>query len=115
MKPLRETERRALRELLADDDPRALALLEEQFARMGEPGCEFLEAVCEAGNPAAKRGAQQILDTIRERKARGGWEQFCKECTNDCNLEDGCWWLARTRYWHLDVPRYRARLDEMAQ
>ena len=115
MKTFRESEQRALRELLADDDPQVLSLLGEQFASMGEAGCEFLEGVCVGSNLAARRGAQRILDGLRESRSRQAFEEFCDRPAEDCDLEEGCWRLARTRYWHLDVDRYRARLDEMAR
>lgn len=115
MKTLRDADRQALVKLLSDDDPHVLGLLEQKFVEMGADAMTFLESVAREGETAARRGAAQILDTIRERETCDGFARFCAHCGSQFDLETAGWLLAKTRYPTLDEAPYRARLDQMAR
>jgi regulator of sirC expression with transglutaminase-like and TPR domain len=101
--------------LLADDDAAALQLLGEQLGRAGTEGRAFLESVATGNSGDARRGAQWILRSLREREAQEAFAGFCASREGAVSLEAGCWLLARTRYPEFDQPAYEARLDEMAR
>jgi regulator of sirC expression with transglutaminase-like and TPR domain len=111
---LRDTEKQALLKLLADEDVRVLELLEEKFIEMGSEGLAFLESTSREAEPLARRGATQILHTIRERDTFEAFGRFCAMRGSKFDLESGCFLLARTRYPELDETPYVARLDQMA-
>lgn len=115
MGTLRDNDRLALLKLLADDDATVLRLLEEQFTDMGTDARAFLESVAGGTASDAKRGAQWILRTMREREAHEAFAQFCATCGSTADLEAGCWLLARTRYPELNQAAYEVRLDELAR
>ncbi len=115
MKELGDNDRRALVKLLADDDPRVRQLLEEQFMEMGERALLFLESTARDGEPAPRRGAQQILQVIRERESLAAFARFCGSCGSHFDLEIACWQLAKTRYPTLHEAPYHARLEQMAK
>jgi regulator of sirC expression with transglutaminase-like and TPR domain len=90
-------------------------LLGEQLNEIGTDGRAFLESVATGTTGEAKRGAQWILQTLREREANEAFARFCATCDGTVSLEAGCWLLARTRYPELDKAAYQVRLDEMAR
>ena len=115
MSALRDADRQALLKLLADDDATVLHLLGEQFHEMGNEGRTFLEAVAHNAASDARRGAQSILQTLREREAHEAFANFCSATVHSIDLEAGCWLLARTRYPDLDQRAYEARLEGLAR
>ncbi len=115
MSALRDADRQALLKLLADDDATVLHLLGEKFHEMGNEGRTFLEAVAQDAASNARRGAQSILQTLREREAHEAFADFCSATDRSTDLEAGCWLLARTRYPDLDHRAYEARLDGLAR
>lgn len=115
MSVLRDGDRLALVKLLADDDASVLRLLEEKFGQMGPEGRSFLESVAHGSDLEARRGAEGILRTLREREAHEHFARFCATTGSTADLEAGSWLLARTRYPELDEAAYVARLDELAR
>jgi regulator of sirC expression with transglutaminase-like and TPR domain len=114
MSVLREADRLALVKLLADEDATVLRLLEERFAVMGPDGQAFLRDILNGPDADARRGAQSILQSLREREASEGFCRFAATCSAPSDLETGFWLLAKTRYPDLDANAYHARLDELA-
>lgn len=111
---LREADRLALVKLLADEDATVLRLLEERFAVMGPDGQAFLRDILNGPNPDARRGAESILQSLRERDAAEAFCRFAATCNEPTDLETGCWLLAKTRYPDVEESAYHARLDELA-
>ena len=102
-KELSEKDKEALIQLLSDDDPSAIRLLEEAFVARGEACLSLLSRVIGEGSPTARNNAKTILRTIRRNTAIQRFSEFCIHGTD---LETGTFMLAETRYPNLKRERY---------
>ncbi len=101
-------------QLLSDDDPRVLTLLEEKFLDAGEDGISILEEASHSADNLTRQNAATLLGKIRVGDAVHDFEKFCASVEPNLDLEKACVLLARTRDASWDEAQCRKELDDIA-
>jgi regulator of sirC expression with transglutaminase-like and TPR domain len=114
MKQLTESQKRALMQLLGDDDPVVQSSLQEKFLSSGEEGISILEEASRSNDNLTRQNAATLLGRIRVAHAVRDFEKFCASAELNLDLEKACVLLARTRDASWDEAQCRRELDEIA-
>ena len=108
-------QKRAVLQLLGDDDPVTVALVKEQLTLRGEEEIDGLRELLATANSAdSARAAKQLSEIIRvieERKAGDVFGEMCANFGEHGDLESAAWDLARAFLPGEDFTVQRELLD----
>ena len=102
----------ALIQLLQEEDER-LEIVRQKLIEIGAPARPLLQRSAEQGAPLISERAGQVLESIRLEEMDKEWQVYVRK--EPCPLEEGVFLLARFEDPHLNIERYRRRLDQMAE
>ena len=112
---LKLPQRRAVLQLLGDDDPVTVALVKEQLTMHGEEEIDGLRDLLASANSAdSARAAKQLREIIRvieERKAGDVFGEVCANFGEHGDIEEAAWDLARAFLPGEDFTEQRELLD----
>src|SRR3954465_14025147 len=110
-KALSERQRKALINLLSDEDPAIYQTVREKILSFGDQAREWLRAYRLSGDPVLRRRAREIVRHFDRQEADTWFLAFCLKHGEEFNREEGAWLLALTQYPDINVEAYRALLD----
>src|SRR6185369_16042154 len=113
-KALSESQRKALINLLGDDDPAIYQTVREKILSFGDEAGEWLRPHRLSDDPLLRRRAQEIIRHFDRQEADTWFLAFCLKHGEDFDLEEGAWLLALTEYPDINIEAYRALLDSYA-
>ena len=113
-KELSESQRKALVNLLGDDDPAIYQTVREKILSFGENAGEWLRPYRLSNDPIVRRRAREIVRYFDRQEADTWFLAFCLKHGEEFDLEEGVWLLAMTEYPDINVEAYRALLDNFA-
>src|SRR6185312_1491386 len=113
-KELSESQRKALVNLLGDDDPAIYQTVREKILSFGEDAGEWLRPYRLSDDPVLRRRAREIVQHFDRQEADTWFLAFCLKHGEEFDLEEGIWLLALTEYPDINVEAYRALLDNFA-
>jgi regulator of sirC expression with transglutaminase-like and TPR domain len=109
-----ESQRAALINLLADDDPDIYHAIRDKILSFGETARDWLRPHALSGDPLLRRRVQEIIRHFDRQAADNRFLSFCLRQGEDCDLEQGAWLLAQTQYPEINTEAYSALLDNFA-
>jgi regulator of sirC expression with transglutaminase-like and TPR domain len=112
---LPESQRRALINLLADDDPAIYRTVREKILSFGEDAADWLRPHQLSSDPVLRRRTREIVQHFDKQEADTWFLAFCLKHGEEFDLEEGVWLLALTQYPDINVEAYRALLDGYAE
>jgi regulator of sirC expression with transglutaminase-like and TPR domain len=114
VKELSESQRKALINLLGDDDPAIYRTVREKIMSFGGEAGEWLRPHRLSSDPLLRRRAREIVQHFDRQEADTWFLAFCLKHGEEFDLEEGVWLLALTQYPDINVEAYRALLDNFA-
>src|ERR1051325_5564051 len=111
---LPESQRRALINLLADEDPAVYRTVREKILSFGEEAGDWLRPHQLSSDPVLRRRAREIVQHFDKQEADTWLLAFCLKHGEEFDLEEGVWLLALTQYPDINVEAYRALLADYA-
>lgn len=110
-----ESQRVALINLLADDDPAVYHTVRDKILSCGESACDWLRPHTLSSDHLLRRRIQEIIRHFDRQLADNRFLSFCLKQGEDCDLEEGSWLLAQTQYTEINTEAYSALLDNFAE
>jgi len=111
---LSESQRAALLNLLADDDPAVYRSIRQKILSIGPAAAEWLRPHTLSRDPALRRRAQELVLRFDRQTTDNLFLGFCLKHGEELDLEEGAWLLAQTQYPDINVAGYEALLDSFA-
>jgi regulator of sirC expression with transglutaminase-like and TPR domain len=111
---LSDSQRTALLTLLADEDPSIFHTVRDRILAQGPTATDWLRPHTLSRDPALRRRTQDIVVHFDRMEADNRFLAFCLQQGQDCDLEQGAWLLAQTRFPDINVEGYKAMLDSYA-
>lgn len=108
---LRESQKAALINLLADEDPAVHEVVREKILSLGPITRPWLQPHALSSDPLLRRRTQALIRHFDRQAADDAFLGFCLRSGEDFELEEGAWLLARTQYPEINVVAYQALLD----
>jgi regulator of sirC expression with transglutaminase-like and TPR domain len=112
---LTDSQKAALLTLLTDEDPQVHQTVRAHIVACGPATRTWLQPHALSPDPVMRRRVADILHHLARQEADNDFLSFCLRHGEDCDLEEGAWLLARTRYPEINVAAYRALLDSYAE
>src|SRR5438093_10806165 len=103
---LSESQRTALLNLLADDDPAIYRTVRAKFLSFGPQAADWLRPHVLSREPALRRRAQEIVLHFDRQAADDRCMGFCLKSANDFHLDQGACLRAPAQYRHLNPQAY---------
>jgi regulator of sirC expression with transglutaminase-like and TPR domain len=114
MKPITESQLRALFRLLSDEDEKIAKLVSQQILKVGEPAIPLLEQTAAEDSLIGDR-ARAVLAVLQFKELEEAFLDFSSKEDADLNLEEGAFLIARFGYPQIKATSYQALLDGMAK
>jgi regulator of sirC expression with transglutaminase-like and TPR domain len=111
---MRESQKAALINLLADEDSSVYQAVRGKFLSLGTATRDWLHPHVLSSNPLLRRRAQEIIRHFDRQTADDRFLSFCLKQGEDFDLEEAAWLLARTQYPEINAEAYQALLDGFA-
>src|SRR5262249_30150755 len=111
---LPESQRAALLNLLADEDPAIYETVRARILSFGPKASQWLQAYRLSNDPLLRRRSQEIVLYFERQAADNRFLGFCLKHGQELDLEQGAWLLAQTQYPDINVEAYTALLDDIA-
>jgi regulator of sirC expression with transglutaminase-like and TPR domain len=108
---LRESQKAALINLLADEDPTVHQAVRQKILSLGPITRLWLQPHTLSSDPLLRRRTQELIRHFDRQAADNAFLGFCLRHGEDFDLEEGAWLLARTEYPEINVVAYQALLD----
>jgi regulator of sirC expression with transglutaminase-like and TPR domain len=108
---LSESQRAALLNLLADDDPAIYRTVREKILSYGPQAADWLRPQRLSNDPTLRRRAVEIMLHFDRQAADNRFLAFCLKHGEEFDLEQGAWLLAQTQYPDINTEGYGALLD----
>ncbi len=112
---LPESQRAALINLLADEDPQIYRAVRKKILSYGQQAVEWLRPYTLSREPVLRRHAKELVLYFDRHTADNRFLSFCLKQGEDLDLEQGAWLLAQTQYPGINVQGYQAMLDIFAR
>ena len=113
-KPLNESQRTALIQLLGDEDPAVYQAVRDKLLSCGSESAEWLRGHMLSDDPALRRRARDIVLHFDRQAADNAFLAFCLGHGEEFDLEAGTLLLAKTKYPDINAEAYHALLDGYA-
>lgn len=104
---------RALIRLLADSDPKVVALARGRLANLPE-AVPLLEEASRAQDAIVRGRTRLLLDDIRFRQLSDAFARFADQADDETDLKEGAMLVARYGYPDVDAAGCSDQLDEIA-
>ena len=104
---------RSLISLLDDDDPQVYVSVRKKLLDYGEAALPFFPKDMQLENTAKKR-VTEIRDIINRSVFKNEFKSLKRTDTNDIDLEDGIFLIARQRYPDVSMKPYVEQLNQFA-
>ena len=112
---LRESQKAALINLLADEDPTVHEAVRQKILSLGPVTRPWLQPHALSNDPLLRRRTQELIRHFDRQTADNAFLGFCLRNGEDFDLEEGAWLLARTQYPEINVVAYQALLDHLVE
>ena len=112
--PLADSQKKALINLLGDDDQAVFQTVHQKILSCGPAASEWLRPHTLSNDPLLRRRAQAIIDHFARQIADDTFLAFCLNQGEDFDLEAGAFLLARTQFPDINTEGYGALLDSFA-
>jgi regulator of sirC expression with transglutaminase-like and TPR domain len=110
----REAEKKALVNLLADEDPKVYQTIRTRIISYGPSATRWLQPYTLSSDPAVRRRAGEIIQYFSKQIADNRFIAFCLNQSQELDVEEGSLLLAQTQYPDINPLAYRAVLDSYA-
>lgn len=111
---LPESQRTALIQLLADDDPAVHRTIRQTLLSYGQVACAWLQPYTLSNDPVIRRRVRDIVQCLSRAEADEQFLSYCLNSGEDLNLEEATGLLAQTRYPEINIEGYIALYDAWA-
>ncbi|WP_324716633.1 transglutaminase-like domain-containing protein [Carboxydochorda subterranea] len=111
---LTASELQALVRLLGDDDERTVKVARQRLMEAGEAAVRWLVAAANEADPMVRGRARLLLDDLRFQGLKDRLTLLVRRGSDEFDLEEGLFVVARSRYPDLDEAPYRERLRAMS-
>lgn len=108
---LRESQKAALINLLADEDPAVHEVVRRKILSLGPDTRRWLQPHTLSSDPLLRRRTAALIRHFDRQAADDAFLGFCLSHGEEFDLEEGAWLLARTQYPEINVIAYQALLD----
>jgi regulator of sirC expression with transglutaminase-like and TPR domain len=108
---LPESQKAALINLLADEDPTVHEAVRRKILSLGPVTRLWLQPHTLSSDPLLRRRAAELIRHFDRQAADDTFLGFCLRNGEEFDLEEGAWLLARTQYPEINVIAYQALLD----
>ena len=108
---LRDSQKAALINLLADEDATVYHAVREKILSQGALARPWLQPHVLSSDPLLRRRTQEIIRHFDRQTADNAFLAFCLGHGESFDLEEGAWLLARTQFPEINVEAYQALLD----
>jgi regulator of sirC expression with transglutaminase-like and TPR domain len=106
--------RQALIKLLADEDPSVYQTVRAKILSNGVEAVKWLKPSTLSSDPVLRRRAIEIIQVMSRREADNRFVGFCLNQSEELDVEEGAFLLARTQYPEINVLAYQALFDSYA-
>lgn len=114
MKPITDSQLRALFKLLSDDDEKIAKLVSQQILQVGEPAIPLLEQTAAEDSLIGDR-ARAVLAVLQFEELKEAFRNFSARDDAGLDLEEGAFLIAHFGYPQMNPTNYQALLDGMAK
>lgn len=108
---LRDSQKAALINLLADEDPTVHEAVRSKILSLGPIARPWLQPHTLSSDPLLRRRSQELIRHFDRQSADNAFVGFCLRHGEDFDMEEGAWLLARTQYPDINIEAYQALLD----
>lgn len=108
---LRESQKAALINLLADEDPGVHQAVREKIISIGPITRKWLQPHALSSDPILRRRTVELIRHFDRQTADNDFVSFLLSHGEDFDLEEAAWLLARTQYPDINIEAYQALLD----
>jgi len=109
-----ESERKALLNLLSDEDSRVHHAVRSKILGYGYAATRWLQPCAWSSDPVLRRRALEIINFLSRQAADNRFLAFCLNQREDLDIEEGALLLAQTQYPEINTLAYRALFDSYA-
>lgn len=113
-KELSESQKKALLNLLGDEDPTVYLSVRAKILSVGREAGDWLRPYRLSSDPVLRRHAKEIIRHFDRQEADTWFLAFCLKHGEEFDIEEGAWLLALTGYPEINVEAYRALVDSYA-
>jgi regulator of sirC expression with transglutaminase-like and TPR domain len=110
----RESEKKALLNLLADDDAAVYQTIRAKILSYGLSATRWLQPSTLSSDPILRRRALEIIQHLSRRAADNRFLAFCLTNGEELDAEFGAFLLAQTQYPDINIQAYQALFDNYA-
>lgn len=110
----RDAEKAALINLLGDDDPAVYQAVRGKIISYGVSAARWLQRATLSSDPLVRRRAIDIVQSFSRQDSDNRFLAFCLSQSEELDLEQGVFLLARTQYPDINMEAYQALLDSYA-
>lgn len=110
----RESERKALLSLLADDDTSVYQTIRSKILSYGFSATRWLQPSTLSSDPVLRRRSQEIVQYLSRQAADNRFLAFCLTQSEELDLEEGSLLLSQTQYPEINILAYQALFDSYA-
>ncbi len=111
---LTPSQRTALINLLADDDPSIYRVVRSKIISCGRVATDWLRPYTLSSDPLLRRRALEIITHFSRQKADERFLAFCLNNGEDLDIEQGALLLTQTQYPSAHLEAYQALFDHHA-
>jgi regulator of sirC expression with transglutaminase-like and TPR domain len=114
LRPLSESQKIALVNLLGDEDLAVYRAVRSKILSYGQLASNWLRPHTLSGDPVLRRRAQEIVHYLAQQSADNLFLAFCLSHGEELDVEEGVWSLAQTQYPEINCAAYQALFDSFA-
>ncbi len=108
------SQRAALLNLLADEDPAIYRAVRNRILSCGPQAIPWLRPHALSSDAVLRRRAREIVRHFEQQAADNRFLAFCLKHGQEFDLEQAAWLLAQTEYPEINIEAYQALLDSYA-
>ncbi len=110
----RESEKKALLNLLADEDASVYHTIRAKIISYGLSAARWLQPSTLSSDPILRRRAIEIIQHLSRHAADNRFLAFCLTQGEELDIEQGAFLLAQTQYPDINIQAYQALFDNYA-
>jgi regulator of sirC expression with transglutaminase-like and TPR domain len=110
----RESEKKALLNLLADEDASVYHTIRARILSYGLSAARWLQPSTLSSDPILRRRAIEIIQHLSRHAADNRFLAFCLTQGEELDIEQGALLLAQTQYPDINIQAYQALFDNYA-
>lgn len=110
----RDGEKKALLQLLADEDPAIHQAIRAKILSYGFSATRWLQPATLSSDPIQRRRAMEIIQYLSRQASDNRFLGFCLTQGEELDMEEGSLQLAQTQYPEINTLAYQALFDSYA-